>query len=148
MIDLASYGKKQTTHMERAWEDFAWIYQQRIRKRDLWSASYLFTSCNFCGVGVVGLRARSDTFHAADCLERTRGIYWLCYRDLGHEDSIPFSLSLSLLTCESLFFAAQKKVLQKPVEMVACRSVSWHSLRAFPIGYVAMCVFLLRMRGA
>lgn len=74
-------AKKQTTRIERAWEDFAWIYQKRIRERDLWSASYLFASCNFCGVGVVGLETRSDTFHAADRLERTRGIYWLCYWD-------------------------------------------------------------------
>lgn len=78
--------------MERAWEDFAWIYQKRIRARGLWNASYLFASCNFCGVGVVGFKARSDTFHAADRLERVRGIYWLYYEDLGCEGRILSSL--------------------------------------------------------
>ncbi len=67
--------KKHTTSMERARENFAWIYQKRVRKRDLWVASNLFASCNFCGVGVVGLKARSDTSHAADRLERLRGIF-------------------------------------------------------------------------
>ena len=91
MIDLA---EKQTTCMERDWEDVAWIYQKRIKERDLWSASYLFASCNFSRVGVVGFKAKSDTCLTADRLESIRGIHWLCSWDLRREGSILVSLSL------------------------------------------------------
>ena len=65
-----------------------------MRKRDLWFTSCLFVSCNICRVGVVGFKARSDTFGAADRLERIRGIYWLFDGDLACEDIILFSLSV------------------------------------------------------
>lgn len=65
---------------------------EKYPKLDLRFASYLFASCTICGVGVVRLKARSDTFHVADRLERIRGIYWLCCGDLEWEDSILFSL--------------------------------------------------------
>lgn len=111
---------------------------------DLRSACYLFASCNFCRVGVVGLTARSDTFHAAvRVVERNGGIYWLYYGDLGREDSNLFSVSLFPFTSRiSISFVAKKKsVCKYPFEIAACRSARRHLLRAFPFGHVAMCPF-------
>lgn len=125
------------------------MYLKSIRKRDLCFASYLFASCNFCRVGVVGFKARSDTFHVADRLERIRGIYWLRYRDLGCEDSILFSLSPSLSLHLNLdYYFSLHSCLQVPVEVVACRSARRHLSRAFLFGQLAMCPFLLKMHDA
>lgn len=68
------------TFVERAWENLHGY--TRKGSRDLWDASYSLAKCNFCGVGVVELKAGSDTF-PANCLERNGGIYWLCHADLG-----------------------------------------------------------------
>lgn len=50
-----------------------------------------------------GLKARSDTFQAADRLEKNGGIYWLWHADMGgREDSILFSVSVCLFSPFSL----------------------------------------------
>lgn len=76
MIDLASHDEKQTSFMERAWGKFAWIDIPEKGQGICGVLATCFASWNFCGVGVVGLEARSDTFQAAaDRLERNGGIY-------------------------------------------------------------------------
>ena len=117
---------------------------------DLWSAGYVFASCKFCGVGVVGFKARSDTFHKADRLERNGGIYWLFYGNLGREGSMLFCVSLSLFLHLNLRFSfrCQKKVCKYPLEIVACRSARRHLLRALPLGTSPCAIFLLKMQDA
>ena len=95
--------------MERAWEHLHGYTGKGLG--DLRNACYLFASCNFCKVGVVGFTARSDTFHAAVRVERNGGIYWLYYGDLGREDSNLFSVSVSLFPFTSrisISFVAKK----------------------------------------
>ena len=110
---------------------------------DLWNAGYLFASCKFCRVGVVGFKARSDTFHKADRLERNGGIYWLFYGNLGREGSMLFCVSLSLFLHLNLRFSfrCQKKSLQIPVRNRCLPLRSSASPTRLAVGHVAMCHF-------
>ena len=107
--------------------------------------------------GVTG--ARSDTFHAADRLERTRGIYWLCYTGSGGgvKDSIHFFFPLSLSfnstnISESQPFSILSPVLPKkkgyckqPVmkSFLACRSRSSASPTRLAQSGMSLCVVFL-----
>lgn len=89
-------------------------------------------AATFAGLELWGYKgARSDTFHAADRLERTRGIYWLCYTGSGgvRIAYISFSLFLSPSTYStslesqlspSFSGAAQKMVIQNPRYEIVC----------------------------
>ena len=120
MIDLAKSGKADYPHGKGLGNICMDIPEKDQRAGFV---EYLFASCNFGGVGVVGFKARSDTFHAADRLERIHGIYWLCCGDLGCEGGILFSLSLhlnlSFVRCQKLsskiYLTRSKWLLTAPV---------------------------------
>lgn len=49
--------------MKRGWEDVAWIWDRRSKERNLSSALATgLRAASFTGLGVVGLKGRSDTF--------------------------------------------------------------------------------------
>ena len=143
--------EKQTTHMERAWETFAWIYQKRIRERDLWSTCLRVAT--LAGLELWGSRR--------DQIPSMRPIAWkesmastgsvvgiwdvrVAYFSLSLSLSLSLHLNLSFVRCQKFVF----KNLPYPFKMVTYRSGRRQLLRAFPFGHVAMCAFLLRMHNA